>query len=511
MSRPVPVQMLPVRYAPSADTFWSRNPGALSAANGFFPTKRGTLATVANAAYFAPAITDIGIQHARMVRRVDGTVRFLVFGQTSIDEYNSAGTRTSVGTGFTSGTRWSVTTFGNDVIATNFGNVPLVSSSAGVAFAALAGSPPRARYVCTQLGFVVLANTSNFGDEVYWSALNDDTNFVNEIRTQSGKDRLVDTPGDITGIATLRDSVVVFKADSIYVGDFSGPYIWEFRVASNRVGCIAPESIIEFNGKLYFVHSSGVQEFDGQNVRDISGDVWSAFLSATAYVTRSFGATIGGGSGSSPGDLAFTVATIDDIEGNVIFGLYCTGTDSGVYRVLLAFNVWTQRWGVHGLTLDNQILTIQADMALPVRASTSDIQTFLKSANARALLILTDKLGTYGGTATPHLHYIGYPIAGPCSLTLGVQGQRGVTRSLTKAYVRTIGTPALPSITARTYNAESKAGGALTTAAGTANSELQAVDVANNEGMFHEIDYAWTSAAVELAEVGQEWDVEGDR
>jgi len=141
-------------------------------------------------------------------------------------------------------------------------------------------------------------------------------------------------PGPITAACTLRDSIVAFKADSIYVGDYIGDttngIIWGWRLISDKIGCSAPHGVALLNDKLYFVHRSNVYEFDGAAVRPIGMPVINTLVNGLMT-----------GSGS----LAYMQAIVDQREG-LVFWFYPSQPGSpSVLDYALAYNVFTGQFG----------------------------------------------------------------------------------------------------------------------------------------------------------------------
>ena len=70
----------------------------------------------------------------------------------------------------------------------------------------------------------------------------------------------------ITGIASLPESLIVFKKNKIAVmeGDFV-----EWYTISNGIGCIAPWAIVPVGGKVYFISEEGWKATDGRTVFDV--------------------------------------------------------------------------------------------------------------------------------------------------------------------------------------------------------------------------------------------------
>ena len=141
-------------------------------------------------------------------------------------------------TGYSNIEYWDVTQFGNKVIAAN-GTNKLQSYELGVStyFGDLASAAPTAKYVTVVRDFVVAANVAG-GDEnkVYWSDINDETDWTPGAASQSDSQVLPDG-GDITGLAG-GEYGLIFLERAIYRMSYSGsPFFFQFERGGGG-GCI---------------------------------------------------------------------------------------------------------------------------------------------------------------------------------------------------------------------------------------------------------------------------------
>jgi hypothetical protein len=383
-------------YAPDSDTSWAKTPGALYGMTGFVPLQRGVYGTVTKTAIFAASPTDTDVLFSKTFRQASGAVRFLVFTPNDIDEYNSGGTKTNRATGLTTAAAWSATAWGDRIIAVSIENAPQTSTGAG--FSALAGSPPKAAHVAANELFVMLANVNDgvtaTPDEVWWCDIGNPLSWiVTEVGTEAGRRQLLGTPGPITALVSYRDTFVAFKGDSIYVGEFVGPpntFAW--RMISHRVGCVAKHSVVELDNKLYFVHTTGVWEYDGASLRNVSLPVFQSVLAEMGRIlSYQEGATPP--SGTSPASITLVRCVGDDIEGVLKVMLFRQNTLSATYSPLLfAYNVRSGQWSRIGyLEASSSIVP-----AVFVDATTADTFDFT-SVDVRSL-ILPNNGSTYGMT-----------------------------------------------------------------------------------------------------------------
>lgn len=277
------------RWQPDLDCSWSTSPGALTRCRGFVPTRKGGYATYRFEDSLATYVSTTEPLIAGITRKSDGTARFFIFNKASIYEFNSTTTAVdrSKGGGYSaSTTNWTWTQFGDTTIATNLLN-PVQYSSSG-AFADLAGSPPKAQLIASNMGFVMLANINDGASKPDgWACcdIEDITDWTPTSVNQADAGRLYDTPGPIRALEPLRDSIVAYKDDSIYIAEYLGDLvtgiIWQWRLISDRVGASSPHGVCRINDMHYFIHRSGFYVFDGAAVRKI-GRECTNFLFSTA-------------------------------------------------------------------------------------------------------------------------------------------------------------------------------------------------------------------------------------
>lgn len=318
------IPIAPLRYRPDLETSWAKEPGSLINMNALVPLQRGQYGSVGVSVRFA--ITGGDVLHAQLFRQTSGSVRMLVFrAGGDIDEYSAGGVRTNRETGLTAATTWRAAAWGNQIIATNYVDAP--RSSTGAGFAALSGSPPRAKFVAANANFVAFANIDDGTakpDYVAWSGIGNPNTWATSFATQAGQFPLRDAPGDVTGFVAYRDTFIAFKANAIFVGRYVGVqngFGFDWRMISNRVGCIAPDSIVELDNKLYFVHTTGMWEYDGQGLRNASLEMWGALLNELGrignYDTSGSGGAAPPGGATMAGRLSDTRCIADDVEGVV--------------------------------------------------------------------------------------------------------------------------------------------------------------------------------------------------
>lgn len=427
-------------FAPDLDCSWAVNPGILQSVTRFAPMQNGSLGTMGGATLFSLTGTDyLG---ARIFRNVDGTTRFLGFRKQNIDEYTNAGVRTNRGTAYNAATAgWDAAEWGNQIIACN--KLDATQSSTGAGFAALGGGSPKARYVASNLNFVMFYDVDDgganvFADMIWWGGIRNPNTYVPSQSTQAGNLRLLSAPGPGRGIVKFRDAFIAFKDNAIIKVKWLGPpKMWAEELLSSRVGCIAPKTICELDGKLYFLHSSGFWEFDGQSLRNVGMPVNHSFLAENSYIAG-LGSGLVVDGGLNDFDLTASTAEADDVEGIVWFGSAQKETFALSQQLLLyGYNVRTGRWGrsLHILAAGS------GDRSVLVTATTADRIAFTGTTDTSGRFLsvcntpVSAKLRSHRYPSLITLDMEGLS-SEPALLTTGLFGDQAQSSQLSDLYLR---------------------------------------------------------------------------
>lgn len=360
---------VPLFYAPDWDPSWEVNPGLLQECVNFVPTRLGGYATWtcdSGSGRVATYTSTTKPYIAGITRMADGTARFFLFNQRSIYEFTSttAASDRSSTTYSASTVTWTWTQFGNSTIATNLYDAVQVSSTVG-SFADLGGTPPKAQCIASNMGFVMLANYNDgtaYPDGWACCDIEDPTDWTVTATNQADRGRLYDTPGPIRNLTSLRDSIVAYKDDSIYIADYVGDpttTIWQWRLISDKVGCSAAHGVAALNDKHYFMHRSGFYVFDGATVRKIGTEVANKAYSRAA----------------SAGGINFTAlqTTVDQKQGVVFFALPNNGVANQIDDVW-CYNVETGKWSRLGFVFTESGTSDKASCI--VKCTVTDLVAF---------------------------------------------------------------------------------------------------------------------------------------
>ena len=187
------------------------------------------------------------------------------------DPTNNTFNNVSKSGGYTS-TAWDITQFGPVMIAAN-GNAKLqsYSLSSSSLFADLSADAPTAKFVTVVRDFVVAASVAGAESTVYWSDINNETNWTASTSSQADSQLLPDG-GDITAISG-GEYGLIFLERAIYRMTYSGsPYFFQFDAISRSLGCIANGSIAQLMGQTYFLSDDGFYACNGQSVNPIGAE-----------------------------------------------------------------------------------------------------------------------------------------------------------------------------------------------------------------------------------------------
>lgn len=201
------------------------------------------------------------------VRDIDNVAHMYAGDATKLYELEAGvWTDRSGGGGYTtagSTTRWRFATFGDRVMATNLLD-PIQyidASTAAPQFAALGGSPPKAKYISTYNEFVFLGALESNGMSIKWSAIGDSTGWTAGVNL-SDEQEFADG-GNITGFATTQAALYVFQEKCVrrvlFVG---GDVIMQIDKIIEKIGCIEPNSLVQYGQRVFFLDEDGLYMWD---------------------------------------------------------------------------------------------------------------------------------------------------------------------------------------------------------------------------------------------------------
>jgi hypothetical protein len=259
----------------------------------------------------------------------DGNTALFTAGLSKIYTVGGSGTLTQVNTGLTTGNndRVRFTQFGKSVIICN--NADKLKSwvlGTSSTFAEVAATAPIAKYITVVRDFVVVANTLETTQQQYrvrWSAINDETDWVENVNTQSDYQDIPDG-GQIVGIRGGEFGLVLLERSihrMTYVGT---PFIFQFDNISRGKGCMVAGSIAQYQGITFFLSDDGFYMCDGQQVVPIGAEKVDRFFLSDASET----------------DYKTMSAAIDPVRKLVIWNYKSVDA----VRKLMIYNFQTKKW-----------------------------------------------------------------------------------------------------------------------------------------------------------------------
>lgn len=157
------------------------------------------------------------------------------------------------------GHHWSFATFGDDyVIATNISNpMQVYQINVSTDFATLAGSPPQARFVWTESGFLDAGHLENSERAVHRSGYKDHTFWT---VGQRGSDReVLSDGGTVYGAATDETGAFIFQERKIRRQENRPGEEVSFALSEidSTRGAIAPNAIVQVGSMIEFLSEDG--------------------------------------------------------------------------------------------------------------------------------------------------------------------------------------------------------------------------------------------------------------
>lgn len=166
--------------------------------------------------------------------------------------------RVSGGAYATDGTgNWRFAQFQDAAFATNFvDDLQTFDLSAGTAWEAAAGSPPKSTFIGVVRNFLVLANLANAPQSVAWSGDNNSSTWASSAVTLADTQDQPDG-GAITGFGG-GEVGTVFQEAAIRRMAFEGsPTVFRFDKIGTDIGATIPNSVASWGGLSFFCHRSG--------------------------------------------------------------------------------------------------------------------------------------------------------------------------------------------------------------------------------------------------------------
>jgi hypothetical protein len=276
-----------------------------------------------------------------------GTTTLFAGGFTKLFKYNSttlALADVSKSGGYTGTNRWTFAQYGPSLIAANGVNkLQYWNLSSSTAFADLAAAAPTAQFVTTVRDFVVAGNVSGAESTVYWSDLNDETDWTPSATSQSDNQVIADG-GDIRGITGGEYGLVLLEKAISRMSYVGAPLFFQFDTIARNIGCYASSSIAQFGSLVFFLADDGFYMCDGQTVTPIGAEKVDRYF--FTYVDQS--------------KIDEMSSSIDVIRKLIIWQY----TDIFAQKRLIIYNFQTKKWS-EATTTSSYVATLaQAGVTL---------------------------------------------------------------------------------------------------------------------------------------------------
>lgn len=317
----------------------SRNPGALIAQNVIpqMDSYRGlnSLSTFSNALTGACLGTFWAQDDSNVIYNFAGDQTKLY--QLSAGATWSDVTRT-VG-GAYAATNWEFTKFGERVIATaKTDDIQYFDLGVSSNFAALPGSPPKAKTIATVRDFIMLGDIDGLGGNfIQWSGYNNSELWTPSIKTQSDFQELFGRGGRVQKIVPGSYGII-FMEHSIFAAEYAGPpIIFQINEIERKRGTPAPNSVVWTGGLVFYFGWDGFYVFDGRQSRSISHNKVSNWFTDNC-----------------PG------AAFEDIRGAIdrlnrlVIWAFKSSSSAGINDRLLIYNWAVNRWSY--AVVDTQVI-----------------------------------------------------------------------------------------------------------------------------------------------------------
>jgi hypothetical protein len=237
------------------------------------------------------------------------------------------------------------TQFGPSLIAANgVGKLQVWNLGSSSLFADLAAAAPAAKFVTTVRDFVVAANVAGEENKVYWSDINDETDWTPGLASQADSQVMPDG-GDITGLAG-GEFGIVFLERAIYRMTYAGsPYFFQFDAINRTLGCISAGSIINYAGLTYFLADDGFYVCDGQTTKPIGTEKIDRWFFDNANLTA----------------IKLGMSSAIDTEKRLITWLFPAQNGD---NLLLIYNISLNKWSYAETTADSVSFALTPSVTL---------------------------------------------------------------------------------------------------------------------------------------------------
>jgi hypothetical protein len=164
------------------------------------------------------------------------------------------------------------TQFGPSLIAANgVGKLQVWNLASSSLFADLDAAAPAAKFVTTVRDFFEAAGLSGEESKIYWSDLNDETDWTPSATSQSDS-QVIPDGGDIRGITGGEYGLVLLERSISRMSYVGAPLFFQFDTIAKNIGCYESNSVAQFGNLTFFLSDDGFYVCDGQTVTPIGAE-----------------------------------------------------------------------------------------------------------------------------------------------------------------------------------------------------------------------------------------------
>jgi hypothetical protein len=180
---------------------------------------------------------------------------------------------------------WEMVKWGEKVIATNYTDDIQEITMAASNFAALAGTPPKARHMDIVKDFLVLGNVTDYSsgaavpNRVHWSGFDNIETWAPAAATQADYQDLQGNGGWIQKIVG-GEYGVIFQEKAIWRMTYIGsPIVFQFDQIETEKGTPSPNSVVKVGNNIYYLGHDGFYVFNGAHSKNISHNrIYKTFI-----------------------------------------------------------------------------------------------------------------------------------------------------------------------------------------------------------------------------------------
>lgn len=233
---------------------------------------------------------------------------------------------------YTGTNRWCFTQYGPSLIAANgVGKLQVWNLGSSTLFADLDAAAPSARFVTTVRDFVVAGNVANAESTVYWSDINDETDWTPSATSQSDSQFIPDG-GDIRGMTGGEFGLILLERSISRMSYVGAPLFFQFDTIARNIGCYESNSIVQVGNLTFFLSDDGFYVCDGQTVAPIGAEKVDRFFFLNA----------------DPSKLDLMSATVDVVRKLIIWQY----VDFFAQKRLIIYNYQSKKWSEATTTTD---------------------------------------------------------------------------------------------------------------------------------------------------------------